>query len=160
MPLSPGQPCFGEILIDSRPVSGDAAETVAAGDAVAFDADGMALAGEGDAVGGIARYDGTNDGRGTAAVLSGVVVANVHTDDPDGAVVAGSTLSPSPTAGELSRAYVTEEEETTEDDGTVTTETITTYLDGPVLALSDEGGIWHGEEGTYDAPDGAAVVEL
>lgn len=143
MPLNPGDPALGGGLTESRPDDG----TVSAGDAVAFANGEMSPAADGEDFAGIARHDADNGGRGNVALLSGVTIANVHTDDPDGAVVEGALLSLSPTAGELYRDYETDV------DGNVTG-----YNPGPVLALSDEGGTWHGEGRTYDAPDGYAVV--
>ena len=41
-----------------------------------------------------------------------------------------------------------------------TTGQLVAQADGQAVALSDEGGTWHSEEGTYDVPAGYAVVHL
>ena len=103
---------------------------VQAGDAVTFGTDGVMEQAEDGEFNGIAAHDGDNNGLGNANVLQGVVVANVAAD-----VDAGNRLDTSATAGELAEV-----------DG------------GPVLALSDEGGTWHGSQKTYSVPEGYAVV--
>lgn len=143
MALEPGDPALSGDLSESRPGT----DAVAAGDAVTFGNGEMSPATDTDDFGGIARHDANNGGYGNSSILKGVVLANVNTDDADGAVVEGALLSPSPSAGELYRSY------NTDVDGNVTG-----YNAGPVLALSDEGGTWHGAEQTYDVPAGYAVV--
>jgi hypothetical protein len=133
MPLKPGNPVLAGDISETRPAASDDIE---AGDAVAL-ADGEMTHGEGgeadDVLGGIARHDGDNDGRGNANHLSGAIVANVE----DG-VSEGERLD---LGG----------------DGA-----LTAAADGPAIALSDEGGTWHGVDdiNAYDLPDGYAVVHL
>lgn len=144
MAIEPGDPLLSGELTESRP--GTAA--VAAGDAVTLAGGEMAPATDTDSFGGIALHDANNGGLGNSALLKGVVLANVNTTDADGAVIEGVLLTPSPTAGELYRPYSV--------DGT-TGEAIYDQP-GTVLALSDEGGTWHGENQTYDIPAGYAAV--
>lgn len=75
-------------------------------------------------------------GEGDTVVLSGLVVANV---------AAGVTEGARLNAGNAT-------------DGTVGA--LDADAAGPAVALSAEGGTWHGAAGTYDVPDGYAVVYL
>lgn len=111
-------------------VSRPGAAAVAAGDAVALAGGEMVQATGTDDFGGIARHDANNGGYGNSNILSGVVLANVAAGTAEGA-----RLNTSATAGELAAE-----------------------ANGPVLALSAEGGTWHGEEQTYTAPAGYAYV--
>lgn len=103
---------------------------VNAGDAVVLAAGEMDQAVGTDDFGGIARHDANNSGTGNSNILSGVVLANVAAGTAEGA-----RLNTSATAGELAAE-----------------------ADGPILALSAEGGTWHGQNQTYTAPAGYAFV--
>lgn len=147
MPLHPGDPVLGGETTETRGATAD----VAAGDAVTIAGGSMSPGTDTDEFAGIARHGADNAGHGNAVVLRGAVLANVSTTDPDGAVTEGALLSLSPDAGALYRAY------STDVDGNPVYD-----QPGPVLALSDEGGRWHGVPGgpdrTYNVPDGYAVV--
>lgn len=128
MPLEAGDPVFGDSVHESR----NGTSSVTAGDAVALSNGEMSPAdsGNGDEFGGVASHDHDNGGRGNSNILCGGVVANVAAG-----VTEGTRLGVSATAGELAATS-----------------------GGPVTALSDEGGTWHGSGNTYDVPDGFAVV--
>lgn len=117
-------------------LGGEMAETrpkddgVEAGDAVAF-AGGTAAAVDTEA-----NELGGIAGETDRVILSGAVVAAVE----DGATE-GSRLGAGNATGGSSGQLVAQ-------------------ADGPAVALSDEGGSWHSEEGTYDVPAGYAVVHL
>lgn len=146
MGFQPGDPVYSGEIAETR--SSDA--TVNAGDAVAITATGeITAATNADTFAGVARYDDADPGE-NVLVLTGVVLANVNTTDADGAVVEGSTVTPSPNAGEFYRDYTV--------DGT--TGAITYTGAGPALALSDEGGVWSGHGGTLNVPAGYAVVKI
>ena len=111
-----------------------AADGVEAGDPVSINANGEMDTLD-EELAGVARHDGDNDGRGNAMHLSGAIVAAVADGVED-----GDRLAP----GAEGAAG-----------------TLVTSSGGPVLALSDEGGTWHGEGiNAYDVPDGYAVVHL
>lgn len=133
MALSPGDVvlCGDTISYVSR------TSAVDPGDAVALSSGEIDAATDADTLTGVATADGL--------ALSGVVVANVDTDDADGAATEGVSLSLSPDAGEFYRSY------NTDVDGNVTG-----YNSGPVTALSSEGGTWQG----HDVPAGYAVVHI
>lgn len=133
MPIEPGEAVLSGDEAESR---GQAAG-VAAGDAVTIAGGEQAAAVDTDEFAGVAGENGR-------LLVSGAVVANANTTDADAAVVAGTTLSLTPEAGALGRAY------------TLDANSNPVYEPGPVLALSDEGGIWQG----YDVPAGYAVVWL
>lgn len=134
MPIEPG-----EVVIDDSATieSRGRDSSVDPGDAVEISGGDMSAATDANTFAGVATADGL--------ALDGVVVANVDTDDADGAVVEGTSLSLSPDAGELYRDYETDV------DGNVTNRP-----PGPVTALSDEGGMWQGK----DVPAGYAVVRI
>lgn len=143
MAIEPGEPLLSGELTESRPGT----TAVNAGDAVTLAGGEMAPAADTDSFGGIAIHDDTNGGFGNSALLKGVVLANVNTTDANGAVVEGTLLTPSPTAGELYRDYSLDANGNPVYDQT-----------GTVLALTDEGGTWHGANQTYNVPAGYAVV--
>lgn len=133
MGLSPGDvvECGHEIAYVSH------AAGVDPGDAAALSNGEVTAATDSDTFAGVATADGL--------LLGGVVVANVDTDDADGATVEGVSLSLSSDAGELYRDYTLD----TADDPVYD-------QPGPVTSLSAEGGSWQG----MSVPDGYAVVHV
>lgn len=136
MPIKPGKPVLPGDVSETR----SAADGVEAGDAVMINADGDMAAADTEAgeLAGVARHDGDNEGRGNALHIEGAIVAAVA----DG-VSEGERLG----AGNATGG---------------TTGVLAASGGGPALALSDEGGTWHGNEdlNTYDVPAGYAVVDL
>lgn len=128
MAVEAGEPVLGYELSESR----DGDTSVSAGDAVALSGGDMSAAnsGNGDEFAGVARHDEDNGGLGNTNILTGAVVANVASGTAE-----GDRLDVSTTAGELAASS-----------------------GGPAVALCGEGGTWHGADGTYDVPDGYAVV--
>lgn len=134
MALQPGDPTLSGDVSETRP----AADGVEAGDAVMINAEGQMAAADTEAgdLAGISRYTGTNEGRGNALGLAGAYVA---------AVAAGVSDGERLDAGNATGG---------------TTGVLAASAGGPALALSDEGGTWYSEEGTFDVPAGYAVVHL
>lgn len=128
----------GEVVLCGYTVSHvDRSSAVDPGDAVSLSNSEIDAATDTDTFAGVATADGF--------ALSGIVVANVDTDDADGAVTQGVSLSLSSDAGELYRDY------------TLDTNNDPVYdSPGPATALSDEGGTWQG----MSVPAGYAVVHI
>ena len=117
-------------------LAGETAETRPKDDGVAA-GDAVALAGKtAAAVDTEANEFGGIAGETDRVILDGVVCAAVEAGATEGSRLGGGNATGGTTGQLIAEAG------------------------GPALALSDEGGTWHSTEGTYDVPDGYAVVHL
>jgi hypothetical protein len=107
------------------------------------------------------RPKGTNVEAGDAVALSGGESVEADTEANEFAGVAGETETVLLNGGVVANVAAGVAEGSRLGAGNATggtTGALIAESGGPAVALSDEGGTWHGSNQTYDVPDGYAVV--